>query len=1032
MRGLFLLWLTCIASAQPQPLKLGVPVEREIAQGEIHAYQVGLAAGQYLRISLDQRRLSLTAKLAFPDGKPAVAIDDTGLQEPPVPMPVVAAVPGIYSVELRLRERASPGPYRIEIVELRAAVAADDKRVAAETFFREGFDVVANDTRENRLAALAKFQRAQSLWREAGDRAGEGRALKKIGWVYFRLGESKHAIETYEQTVALARETGDRLFEAEMLNNLGLEYYRAGDYPKALADLETSMALMRELGKGRLSSPISNVGLVYLMMGNISKALQYYEQALELRRRDGDRPGEAATLTGIALAVEYQGQYQKALDTFQHAMDLWHASGDRQQEALALSNIAVVYLKLGDPQSALERLQRVLVLKRSVGDRSGEWAALSNIGGAYSEMGQQDKAVEFYTLALSAARDMGNKPRQATVLNGLGNTFVRMGRLREALDHYAEARSLAIDSGDREQHVRSVLGMSRTLLRQGQPDRALPLAEEGLSVARSGGLRDNEQPALVAAAEAEADLGNLSRARDRIDAAVQLAESVRGSVAGVDLRTSYFAGIRREYDLLIDILMRLHRAHPGAGYDAQAFAVSERARARSLIDLLGESRGNIREGIDAALLEREQSLRAALHVKSTAPDKDVQELILQYREVENQIRARSPRYAALTLPHPVSLDEIQKGVLGPDTMLLEYALGEKRSYLWTVTATGLSAYELPGREAIEAAARTAYSAISSAEPGSGGDALQALSSLVLGPVARTLGRKRLVIVSEGALQYVPFSALPDASGEPLIANHEIVGLPSGSTLAALRRELAGRRPARMSVIAFGDPVFSRTDPRVLRHTPAPPGEPGTALERSAKDSGLTGFDRLWATRREAESIAALGGPSGGRKLVDFDASRKTAINGELERYRIIHFATHGLLNNRHPEFSGLVLSLVDPDGTPVNGFLRAYEIYNLKLHADLVVLSACQTALGEDIRGEGLVGLTRGFMYAGAPRVVASLWKVPDLATAELMRRFYQGVLSEHRRPADALRAAQVVMRSEGRRNAPYYWAGFVLQGEWR
>jgi CHAT domain-containing protein len=272
----------------------------------------------------------------------------------------------------------------------------------------------------------------------------------------------------------------------------------------------------------------------------------------------------------------------------------------------------------------------------------------------------------------------------------------------------------------------------------------------------------------------------------------------------------------------------------------------------------------------------------------------------------------------------------------------------------------------------------------------------------------------------------------DAAGHPLVAAHETISLPSASTLQVLRHEVAGRPTARQSIFVLGDPVFNRHDPRdtVAGAETTPPSS--TALDRSARESGVSGLDRLWFTRQEAEGIAALAPAGEARPHLDFEASLDRVKEADLGSYRIVHLATHGLLNNSHPDLSGLVFSLVDSRGNPREGFLPAYEVYNLRLNADLVVLSACQTALGDDIRGEGLVGLTRGFMYAGAARVVASLWRVPDAATAALMRRFYRGILTDHLSPAAALRAAQTSIRAERRWSAPYYWAGFTLQGEWR
>jgi len=404
---------------------------------------------------------------------------------------------------------------------------------------------------------------------------------------------------------------------------------------------------------------------------------------------------------------------------------------------------------------------------------------------------------------------------------------------------------------------------------------------------------------------------------------------------------------------------------------------------------------------------------------------------------------------------------------------LEYALGDEKSFLWAVTPDSVTSYELPKRSEIEAAARRMYELLTARNQRKAGetieqrrvrisaadaqyqDAADRLSGMVLSPVAAQLGKKRLFVVSDGPLQYIPFAALIDPTGtkvqsskHSLVAKYEIVSSPSASVLALQRRELSGRKEAPESLAVFADPVFDEADDRVrvissngnkaaksrvVRSRIQLP----TDLERSARDFGISFSDspskirRLPFSRSEAEAILEFA-PRDSFKALDFRASRKAAIDTEMSRYRILHFATHGLLNNEHPELSGIVLSLIDERGRPVDGFLRLNEIYNLELPAELVVLSACQTALGKHVKGEGLVGLVRGFMYAGSKRVVASLWKVDDEATAELMKTFYRGMLKEGLRPAAALRAAKVEMSRDKRWQSPYYWAAFELQGEWR
>jgi CHAT domain-containing protein len=428
----------------------------------------------------------------------------------------------------------------------------------------------------------------------------------------------------------------------------------------------------------------------------------------------------------------------------------------------------------------------------------------------------------------------------------------------------------------------------------------------------------------------------------------------------------------------------------------------------------------------------------------------------------------------LTQPQPVTAAEVQTQCLDSQTILLEYQLGEKRSWLWAITPEAITGYGLPPRADIETSARKIYELLTARQSRKDLTESQrqafideadakfrtesaALSRTLFGPISIRLRQewkgKRLVIVASGALQYAPFAALPppEADGQ-MIANHEIVYIPSASALAELRRETADRKPAAKTLAVIADPVFEPDDPRVLAsvkkkrsndnlvanirsagETPAKVSStPISPLARSMRSFSRTGFSRLPFSREEAEEIAELIPERAMFKATDFQANRTLATSGELGRYRIIHFATHGLLNSEHPELSGLVLSLVDENGKPQDGFLRMDEIFNLRLPADLVVLSACQTALGKEIKGEGLVGLTRGFMYAGARRVVASLWQVDDQATSELMRLFYRGMLKEGLRPAAALREAQIGMSRSSRWSSPYYWAGFVIQGEWR
>jgi CHAT domain-containing protein len=397
----------------------------------------------------------------------------------------------------------------------------------------------------------------------------------------------------------------------------------------------------------------------------------------------------------------------------------------------------------------------------------------------------------------------------------------------------------------------------------------------------------------------------------------------------------------------------------------------------------------------------------------------------EYQQIQAQIRTARPRYAALTQPQPLTLPEIQKQILDENTILLQYSLGKDRSYLWVVTSTGLTSYELPKRADIETTAvafRTAVtSPIQRDIPPKIAEASANLGKLILQPAASQLGNKRLLIVPDGVLHYTPFPALtlPPTAGQntnvPLIAEPEIITLPSASSLAILRQNYGDRKPPRQTLAILADPVFSpdneRIKGKITRETTEKLEANNLGLNRSLRASGIEWSPkRLPFTRRESQTISSLFPSASSRQIFDFDASRTTATDGNLVNYQIIHLATHGLTNGKNPELSGMVMSMVDDKGNIVNGFLRLTDIFNLKLAANLVVLSACQSGMGQNVKGEGMVGLTRGFMYAGAQRVAVSLWSVDDEGTSVLMQKFYQKMLQQKLTPAAALRAAQIEM----------------------
>ncbi|MEG4032170.1 tetratricopeptide repeat protein, partial [Microcoleus sp. Pol8_C1] len=487
-------------------------------------------------------------------------------------------------------------------------------------------------------------------------------------------------------------------------------------------------------------------------LGEKQKALEYYSQSLPLSRATGDRSQEATTLNDLGLVYSDLGEKQKALEYYSQSLPLSRATGDRSQEATTLNNIGLIYSDLGEKQKALEYYSQSLPLRRTVGDRSGEANTLHNIGGVYYDLGEKQKALEY--------------------------------------------------------------------LRQ-----SLPLF-------RATGDRGGEASALYNIAFVKRNQNNLTKALNDIESSLKIIENLRTKIASPELRSSYFATVQNYYEFYIDLLMQLHKTNPKSGYDTKALEASERSRARSLLELLQESNANIREGISPDLLQQEKSLQQQLNAiekqrieKISTPnpnqtkideiDKQRLALLEQYQQIQAQIRTASPRYAALTQPQPLTLPEIQKQILDENTILLQYSLGENRSYLWVVTSTGVTSYELPKQVDIETAARNFRDAVTSPIqrdiPQQVAEASANLGQLILQPAAAQLGNKRLLIVPDGVLHYTPFPALTldQTTGQntnvPLIASHEIITLPSASTLAILRQNYGDRKPPSRNLAILADP-----------------------------------------------------------------------------------------------------------------------------------------------------------------------------------------------------------------------------------
>jgi CHAT domain-containing protein len=1121
-------------------LRAGSTVAGELTKGAEELFEITLARGEFIQLSIIKGDLNLSVALVGPGDRQLIEYVSHNYET--VGLAAVADSAGPYVLKVRSLEIAEGSKrFELSVQPVRIAVDRDIQESVARRALAAASQLCADWTEDSLHQAIEKYDEASRAWRSAENFRGAAEALMKAGETYFIFGNYKHALEAYQKAALELKNGRDRLLLAEVNSQAGrlhsllgdndaaqkiltadLNYYSANatanqspafkrtraqtlssfaevSYSKGdlvtLSDfVDSSLKLFQETGdRNGEARALLFAGYLADSIGGLDKAISNFNQARSLYRQMGNRSGEALSITAIGITHSLERKDEAGITLHNEAREMFRRIGDRQSEAITVNAIGQAYYNLNQTPLALEHYKHALKLFRDNGAVDFTPVPVYQIAVLYRETGEEENALAYYEECIKLSRLAKKQRMEAYALNDVAAIYVTQGKREKAVSQYHRLLRFYSDIGDRRGQALTLNNIGDLYRSWGRDKEGLSSYKLALPVSQKSGERGIEIATLYNVARAERDAGALDEAKANIESSIDVIENLRTNVASPDFRSSYFSGVRKHYDLYIDLLMQLEERRPNQGFAAAALLASERARARSLIEILAEADADIRQGVDPALLKRERELQNLLSAqvryqlevansKETNSDTEASRkfelLKSEYEALQAQVRNQNPRNETLMRPRALTVAEIQTQLRQPNTMLLEFALGDERSYLWAVTANSLVGYELPSRKILESVALELYGSLTARqlEAGSVDQGYQArlqtadadayakaldLSQKLLGPIANQLGDKRLLIVAEGVLQYVPFDALPipsetetptgelndkPAGGDQrrfpdrplLISQHEIISLPSISVLAAIRAEASPPNSPDKLVAVFADPVFSVSDDRVTasakRQSDDVAATPQIKQEVALRDfrrlTNRGDFTRLAHAAEEADSIQAAA--SGDAWIVKgFAASREQVLGDQTPQYRIVHFATHGLVNTEHPELSGIVLTMTKDDGSPENGFLQLNDIYNLRLSAELIVLSACDTGLGKDIRGEGLMGLTRGFMFAGSRSVVASLWKVDDRATAVLMSHFYEAMLRKGLPPAAALRWAKEELRKEPAWQAPFFWAGFVLQGEY-
>ena len=817
-----------------------------------------------------------------------------------------------------------------------------------------------------------------------------------------------------------------------------------------------------------MAEAYNDLGRYHLAQNDLFEAAQFFDSSIQLWQQQNNRAEEAAVSIQRGYVESRKGEWLSAIDYFARAQNLMTQTGnpDPAQLARIESGLAYVFRESGLLQSALSHYEQALNYYRQTTEYGLVTRMTLLIGYTQFLSGNYAAAISSINEALAAYSKPENALARAECHEYLGQIYLAQGEYDQAREHLQLALPVYQSAGNSREAAQVIAFIGQIDEQEGAVARARSRYLEASTTFRRVSDRINDAAVRFALGRLELKNGNYEAAETYLKESIDDTENIRRDLTSRVFAAAFSASVHDRYAAYIDCLIHKHKSRPSEGFDVLALQASELARGRSLAELLRDTQTNVVAGVDPQLVQQEKMLRQSIRAKVderisilAGPYRkeeldEVEGALARLREehdrVSEKLRNVNPAFDRIFAPTAYSLPEIQSKVVDDNqTMLLEYFVGENASYLWAVTQKNVKLYELPPEAKITEAAARVYKLLEQ-QPAKDSEndlprATNDLAKMVLAPVADQLNARQLIVVADGALNYIPFQLLPASSSnnQPLVETYEIINVPSASILGQLREEKLKRQAPAKVLAAFGDPAFAANYARLKGTSEAdsaviakvnesdPRDSASRAIELSDNSVDPSLIQPLFYSRRELANLREIAGDNS-LFATGFNASRKVFESTDLSQFSIVHLATHGQFSPKTPEQSGFYLSMVDPERRRQNGYMTLQDVYGLQAPVDLVVLSACRTALGKEVRGEGLIGLTRGFMHAGASSVAASLWEVDDEATAELMKHFYANMLQKGMTPAAALRAAQNTIRRDPQWQSPHFWAAFTLQGEYK
>ena len=949
---------------------------------------------------------------------------------------------------------------------LDAAQAAGDKAQTARTLDSIG---IMYGTQGDLAKAMEHYQRGLALANEAGDRDSKDAAaylLDHMGGNFRARGDVTRALEHYRLSLKLAREVGNHDRTMRTLYDIGRLYFSQGDYTQALEQFRQELAVAEEdEDEDAVATASNELGNVYAAWGDNERALEYYEKSAGPARKLPEQGFYATVLNNIGNVYTAEGNYIKALEFYQQSLKLAQGLNSKWRMPTFLNNIGYLHEVQGNYAAALGYYEECLKLARESGDKAGRALALNNIGGIHYLQGDYAKALELHQESMKLSQETGDKQELSYAFNYIGDVYYAQGDYEKAAEFYRKGLALKEELGDKAEISHALYRIGAVGYARGDYARAAEYAER--AAARAGGVGSPERlrEARTLAGKSYLALKQTERAAASLAEAINVTEDLRRRVAGGEQQEQRFLENKvSPYYAMMRLLLE-------RGDDSAALAYAERAKGRVLLDVLRGGRLDITKAMTREERERERDLNGALVSLNTQlyreklrehPDETrlsdlsvrQQKARLEYDTFQTGLYASHPelRVQRGDTP-PFSTEDALSLMHDSKTALLEFAVTDERTLLFVLTkgeaAAGdgrgrveLKVYTLNvGRKDLAAQVEDFRRRMAARDLGFRAPARR-LYELLLGPAREQLrGREVLCIVPDDALWGLPFQALQPKEDGYLIEEHAVFYAPSLSVLREMSKGVESRRALVLPVSESRDDAYGdmrRAAPAVSdARTLLAFANPTLSRETVARVASLRRDESaapLPESETEVKALERVYGAARSRIYVGAQA-REDMVKAEMGRYRVLHFATHGVLDDRNPMYSHLLLSQ-DANSPGEDGLLEAREIMGLSLRAELAVLSACQTARGRVGAGEGVVGMSWAFFIAGCPTTVVSLWDIESASTTRLMIEFHRQLRAQNSggasfaSKASALRAASLKLLGTTQYRHPFYWAGFVMVGD--